>query len=49
MKLDVYGSWPALVTPFTKEDEVNFEVLRQLVNFHAENESNGILLLGSTG
>jgi len=49
MKLDVYGSWPALVTPFTKEDEVNFEVLRQLVNFHAENESNGVLLLGSTG
>lgn len=49
MKLDVYGSWPALVTPFTDEDKVNFEVLRQLVNFHFENESNGILLLGSTG
>ncbi|MBD3206885.1 4-hydroxy-tetrahydrodipicolinate synthase [Candidatus Bathyarchaeota archaeon] len=49
MKLDVYGSWPALVTPFTDEDKVNFEVLRQLVNFHAENESNGVLLLGSTG
>lgn len=49
MKLDVQGSWPALVTPFSGDDEVNNEVLRLLVNFHAENGSNGILLLGSTG
>jgi 4-hydroxy-tetrahydrodipicolinate synthase len=49
MTFDVRGSWPALVTPFLNKDEVNFEVLRQLVNFHAENDSSGILLLGSTG
>jgi 4-hydroxy-tetrahydrodipicolinate synthase len=49
MKFDVQGSWPALVTPFSDNDDVNFEVLRQLVNFHAENDSSGILLLGSTG
>lgn len=46
---NVEGSWPALVTPFTEKDEVNHDVLRQLVNFHAENGSNGILLMGSTG
>ena len=46
---NVEGSWPALVTPFTEKDEVNYDVLRRLVNFHAENRSNGILLMGSTG
>jgi len=48
-RYNVEGSWPALVTPFTEKDEVNHDVLRRLVNFHAENRSNGILLMGSTG
>jgi len=48
MKLNVEGSWPALVTPFTEEDEVDYGVLRRLVDFHVENRSDGILLLGST-
>ncbi len=48
MKLNVEGSWPALVTPFTEEDEVDYEILRRLVDFHIENKSDGILLLGST-
>ncbi len=48
-RYNVEGSWPALVTPFTGKDEVNHEALRQLVGFHAENHSTGILLLGSTG
>jgi 4-hydroxy-tetrahydrodipicolinate synthase len=45
---NVEGSWPALVTPFTQDDKVNYGVLRQLVQFHIENDSNGLLLLGST-
>jgi 4-hydroxy-tetrahydrodipicolinate synthase len=45
---DVEGSWPALVTPFTDGGEVNLEMLRRLVEFHAENGSTGVLLLGST-
>jgi 4-hydroxy-tetrahydrodipicolinate synthase len=49
MKYNVEGSWPALVTPFTEKDEVNYDVLRKLVNFHAINNSTGVLLLGSTG
>jgi 4-hydroxy-tetrahydrodipicolinate synthase len=48
MKLNVVGSWPALVTPLTEEDEVDYEILRRLVDFHVENRSDGILLLGST-
>ena len=47
-KFNVEGSWPALVTPFTEDDEVNLKVFRQLINFHVENNSNGVLLLGST-
>ena len=48
-RFNVEGSWPALVTPFTDSDEVNYGVLRQLVEFHAENNSDGVLLMGSTG
>jgi len=45
----VEGSWPAVVTPFDDNDEVNYDVLRQLVGFQAENNSTGLLLMGSTG
>jgi 4-hydroxy-tetrahydrodipicolinate synthase len=48
-KYNVEGSWPAIVTPFDDNDEVNYDVLRQLVNFQAENNSSGLLLMGSTG
>lgn len=48
-RYNVQGSWPALVTPFTEDDRVNLEALRRLVDFHAENRSSGVLLLGSTG
>jgi dihydrodipicolinate synthase/N-acetylneuraminate lyase len=47
-RFGVEGSWPALVTPFTGEDKVNFEILRRLVDFHVECASDGILILGST-
>lgn len=48
-KYNVEGSWPAVVTPFYENDEVNYDVLRQLVGFQAQNNSNGLLLMGSTG
>ncbi len=47
-RFNVEGSWPALVTPFDGNDCVNYDMLRRLVDFHVENRSNGILLLGST-
>lgn len=48
-RYNVQGSWPAIVTPFDDEGDVNLEVLRRLLDFHVEFGSNGVLLLGSTG
>ncbi len=47
-KLNIVGSWPALVTPFNDNNEVDYDILRNLIDFQVENGSNGILLLGST-
>ena len=48
-RYNVQGSWPAIVTPFDDEGDVNLEALRRLLDFHVEFGSNGVLLLGSTG
>ncbi len=45
---NVEGSWPALVTPFTSDGELNEDCLRLLTELHVENGSNGIVALGST-
>lgn len=42
------GSIVALVTPFTKDDKVDYEKLKELVHFHLENETDGIVALGTT-
>jgi 4-hydroxy-tetrahydrodipicolinate synthase len=42
------GTYTALITPF-KNDEVDFEGLRYLINFQIENGVDGLLLLGTTG
>lgn len=43
------GSIVALVTPFDEEGNVNTEKLKELVEFHAANGTDGILVLGTTG
>lgn len=43
------GSIVALVTPFKDDGEVDFAALDRLVDFHLENETDGILVLGTTG
>jgi 4-hydroxy-tetrahydrodipicolinate synthase len=48
-RFNVEGSWPGLVTPFTIRGDVKIESLERLVDFHSENGSEGLLLLGSTG
>ena len=48
-RYNIQGSWPALVTPFDEDGEVDLDVLRRLIDFHVEFGSNGVLLLGSTG
>lgn len=42
------GSGVALVTPFTN-DGINYEVLKELIEFHIENETDAIIVCGTTG
>lgn len=43
------GSIVALVTPFHADGSVNFEKLRELVEWHIANKTDAILALGTTG
>lgn len=43
------GSIVALVTPFKENGEIDFPALDRLVDFHLANETDGILVLGTTG
>ena len=43
------GAWPALVTPFTKHDEVNVPVLRRIVDYLVDKGIGGLYVCGSTG
>ena len=43
------GSIVALVTPFHEDGSVNFDQLRQWVEWHIENKTDAILTLGTTG
>lgn len=44
-----HGSIVALVTPFTKEGEVDVKALQELIEWHIEEGSDGIVLCGTTG
>jgi 4-hydroxy-tetrahydrodipicolinate synthase len=48
MKKQIRGNIVALVTPF-KDKKIDETALRNLVNFHIENGTNGILPCGTTG
>ena len=43
------GSIVALVTPFKQDGRINYEKLGELIEFHIENQTDGILILGTTG
>ncbi|MDD4110324.1 MAG: 4-hydroxy-tetrahydrodipicolinate synthase [Clostridia bacterium] len=44
------GSAPALITPFSEDGlKVNFETLKNLIDFQIENNSTAIVILGTTG
>ena len=43
------GSIVALVTPFKEDKSVDWEALDRLVSFHIENDTDAILVLGTTG
>ena len=45
----IQGSIVALITPFHEDGSVNFEKLKELVEWHIDNKTDGILVLGTTG
>lgn len=49
MKFDLKGSIVALITPFQEDGTVNFEELKALLEWHVEQKTDGVLILGTTG
>ena len=45
----IKGSIVALVTPFHEDGSVNFEKLKELLDWHIANSTDGILVLGTPG
>lgn len=45
----IKGSIVALITPFHEDGSVNFEKLKELVEWHMAHKTDGILVLGTTG
>ncbi len=45
----IKGSIVALITPFNEDGSVNYIKLRELVRWHIEEGTDGILVLGTTG
>ncbi|MBN1468444.1 MAG: 4-hydroxy-tetrahydrodipicolinate synthase [Fusobacteriaceae bacterium] len=43
------GSGVALITPFHQDGSVNYEKLQELVEFHIKNETDAIIVAGTTG
>lgn len=43
------GSGVALITPFTKDDRVDFEKLGELLEYHIESKTDAIIINGTTG
>lgn len=45
----IKGSIVALVTPFYEDGSVNYNVLKELIEWHILKKTDGLLLLGTTG
>jgi 4-hydroxy-tetrahydrodipicolinate synthase len=43
------GSWVAIPTPFTEDDEIDYGGFQRLIDFQVQHGSDGLLLMGSTG
>lgn len=46
---NIKGSIVALITPFHEDGSVNFEKLKELLEWHVEKKTDAILILGTTG
>lgn len=47
--LDLKGSGVALVTPFTKDNKINYEKVEELIEYHIANNTDFIVICGTTG
>ena len=45
----IKGSLVALITPMNEDGSVNFNKLEELVEYHIENQTDGIVVIGTTG
>ena len=43
------GSFVAIVTPFNQDGSIDFNGFRSLIDFHANNGTSALLIMGSTG
>ena len=43
------GLGVALITPFNEKNEINFEKLRELLEFHIANKTDAVIVTGTTG
>jgi 4-hydroxy-tetrahydrodipicolinate synthase len=43
------GSWVAVVTPYDEDGSVDYDTFRELIDFHVEHGTSGLLVMGSTG
>jgi 4-hydroxy-tetrahydrodipicolinate synthase len=43
------GSWVALITPMDQQGNIDYISLHQLVDFHLENDTDGLVIMGTTG
>ena len=43
------GSAVAIATPFKKDKTIDFEAFKKLINFHLENETDALVVCGTTG
>lgn len=48
-KMIFEGSGVALVTPFKKDNSINYEKLEELIEFHISNNTDAIIVCGTTG
>ncbi|MDR1693965.1 MAG: 4-hydroxy-tetrahydrodipicolinate synthase [Lactobacillaceae bacterium] len=44
----ITGVYPALITPFTKDDKIDFAALDRLIKLQLDNKVDGIVALGTT-
>ena len=43
------GSGVALVTPFDENNNINYEKVKELIEFHIANKTDAIIICGTTG